>query len=246
MKIHQVKTKLANSYVADHGTELVVFDVAKNCHSAMLSFITQTLGRCISDISLVCATHDDPDHIGGVSQLAALADARMIFPWASNRSALKFRRDPAGSLMRVRTAMIEGTRRRAWDMYFSKSRKQRYENASEEKYEPSDKIPEHTRLKNRETLPGQAEWVLIHTPGHSWDSVCYFHAATGSLITGDTILASKPKGELILPSIYSNRKQLESSLELLSKLEITNVLPGHGTEMRTTSDSILKLALKIS
>ena len=97
---------------------------------------------------------------------------------------------------------------------------------------PTDKgrrKPDH-RLKHHRELPGFPGWQVIHTPGHSWDSVCYFHAASGSLISGDTLLGSGSKGRLVAPSVYANPLQMARTLRRLKALHPTAVYPGHGSQ----------------
>ena len=67
-------------------------------------------------------------------------------------------------------------------------------------------------------------------PGAHWDSCCYFHAETKSLISGDTLLGSAKKNRLVLPSVFSNRSQIRSSVRRLEALMPEHVYPGHGSE----------------
>ncbi len=67
---------------------------------------------------------------------------------------------------------------------------------------------------------------VIHTPGHTIDGICLYHAATKSAFTGDTVLPhamaapdSRAGGQL--------QHYLQAIKNLLA-LGIENVLPGHG------------------
>ncbi len=90
------------------------------------------------------------------------------------------------------------------------------------------RLREDHRLRHRQALPGFADWQVLHTPGHSWDS-CYYHHASESLVSGDTLLGSGKQRRLVLPSIYSNPLQTRHSLRQLSELQIQAVYPGHGS-----------------
>ncbi len=72
MQIHQVKTRLVNSYVVAYDDHLLVIDVASRCHRQVLGFIESQLQRDISEVALVLSTHDDPDHMGGIAELARI------------------------------------------------------------------------------------------------------------------------------------------------------------------------------
>ncbi len=235
MKIHQVKTRLVNTYVVEYPQRLFVMDVAVRCHAYVLGFIEQELERNIQDVELVLCSHDDPDHMGGVRKLAALCNARIAKPHYAQAHRKKIFYDPAGMLVRAVTALREGARGRAWDMYFNPKRGQRarqeprYRHVSDNARSGSAQITGEMRLKHRQTLPDFDDWLVLHTPGHSWDSCCYYHAQSGSLLTGDTLLGSAKQARVVVPAVYSNATQMQASLKLLRELDIRAVYPGHGS-----------------
>jgi glyoxylase-like metal-dependent hydrolase (beta-lactamase superfamily II) len=66
---------------------------------------------------------------------------------------------------------------------------------------------------------------LIHTPGHSDDSICVFLPETGILFSGDTLYRiSDHHG--VYPKVYL------ASLERLAGLSVRAILPGHGSPIR--------------
>lgn len=232
MKIHRVKTRLVNSYIVAYPDKLLVIDVAVKCHRQVLGFIEQELKRPISDVALAICTHDDPDHIGGLEELARLSGANQGIPYAAASPLRKWANDPTGALVRFGTGMREALRARSWQMYVSKERDERAKQLAHYRgdADAESSTSEHrTLLKHRQTLPGFSDWQVIHTPGHSWDSCCYFHADSGSLISGDTLLGSAKLQRLVVPSIYSNKRQTRATLKKLGKLEIAAVYPGHGS-----------------
>jgi hydroxyacylglutathione hydrolase len=83
-----------------------------------------------------------------------------------------------------------------------------------------------TEIEGGETLDLSGfEWEAIHTPGHTIDSICLYHQATKTAITGDTVLpnvmadADKAGGGRMDHYLYG--------LKQLMKKEIENILPGH-------------------
>ena len=233
MNIHRVKTRLVNSYVVAYPDKLLVIDVAVKCHRQVLGFIEQELERPLGDIKLAICTHDDPDHIGGLAELARLSGADQGIPYAAASPLRKWANDPTGAVVRFGTGIREAFRARSWQMYVSKERDERakqlahYQGTADGSSATS--IDQRSLLKHRQTLPGFDDWQVIHTPGHSWDSCCYFHADSGSLISGDTLLGSAKLKRLVVPSIYSNKRQTLASLKKLEKLPIEAVYPGHGS-----------------
>lgn len=85
-----------------------------------------------------------------------------------------------------------------------------------------------TEVKGGETINLSGfDLEVIHTPGHTIDGLCFYHAPTGTLFSGDTIWPhavadpdTKVAGGRMDHYFYSVR--------LLLKKEINHVLPGHG------------------
>ena len=81
---------------------------------------------------------------------------------------------------------------------------------------------------------------IIHTPGHTPSSICFYFKQEKIIFTGDTLFK---RGIGRYDFSYSSKKDLKKSLKKLLKLpEDTVVYPGHG-ENTTIKDEkdILKL-----
>jgi glyoxylase-like metal-dependent hydrolase (beta-lactamase superfamily II) len=74
---------------------------------------------------------------------------------------------------------------------------------------------------------GEAEFQVLHTPGHTQGSLCLLIPSEGKLIAGDTLFRDSI-GRTDLPG--GNTRQLLSSIKtrLLDLPENTIVIPGHG------------------
>jgi hydroxyacylglutathione hydrolase len=90
-----------------------------------------------------------------------------------------------------------------------------------------------TEIKGGETLDLSGfEWEAIHTPGHTIDSICLYHPATKTAISGDTVLpntisdADKAGGGSLDHYLYGLRQLMEK--------EIENILPGHDVPVART------------
>jgi hydroxyacylglutathione hydrolase len=71
---------------------------------------------------------------------------------------------------------------------------------------------------------GELEFELIHSPGHSPDSICFYCQSQKILICGDVIF-NQNTGRVDLPG--GSASQLKASIERLSQLEVEYLLPGH-------------------
>jgi len=78
---------------------------------------------------------------------------------------------------------------------------------------------------------------VMHTPGHTPGSICLHNEKDGILFTGDLVF-SDGVGRTDMPG--GDVAQLDSSLERISKLKISKLLPGHGEIVQEKADKILK------
>jgi len=79
-------------------------------------------------------------------------------------------------------------------------------------------------VDNNKLDTGDTEFELIPSPGHSPDSICFYSQKDRILICGDVIFAGNI-GRADLPG--GNTDELKHSIEKLSQLEISYLLPGH-------------------
>lgn len=234
MNINQIKGPMANTYVINSEGLLLVVDVPRGGIRYVTSYMTEILSLDPGNIVLVICTHDDPDHSGGVLSLAGLTGAAAAFPDGAHNIFRKLRHNPLGLIFRPLTIVQELLRPRWWKMYVNPFRQKKYERR-QKKYggrhlaRKARKVAPDYLLRHNDPLPGFPDWFVIHTPGHSWDSCCFFHPKTRTIITGDTVLGSMRKGALILPSIYSNPWHRSDTITLLKELGPEHIYPGHGS-----------------
>jgi glyoxylase-like metal-dependent hydrolase (beta-lactamase superfamily II) len=84
-----------------------------------------------------------------------------------------------------------------------------------------------TEVRGGETVElGGFPLEVIHTPGHTIDGICWYHAPTRSAFTGDTVLPDA----MAAPDDRAGGKLEHYLLSIRSLLEreIENILPGHG------------------
>jgi len=106
-----------------------------------------------------------------------------------------------------------------------------------------------TQIKGGETLELSGfEWEVIHTPGHTIDSISLYHQPTRTAITGDTVLShgisdvDKNAGGRLDYYLYG--------LKQLMQKDIENILPGHGVPVaragkQTVEETYVGVMLKV-
>ena len=72
---------------------------------------------------------------------------------------------------------------------------------------------------------GTTDLEIVHTPGHSPGSICFYAADTKILICGDLIF-EQGMGRTDLP--FGNLDELQRSITTVSMLDTELLLPGHG------------------
>ncbi len=85
---------------------------------------------------------------------------------------------------------------------------------------------------------GDRKAILIHTPGHSNDSISIFVPDEGVLFSGDL-----PFGMVSRSDTYT--LTYLNTIRKLSQLEIKDIYPGHGNPIIGTGSEIIKRTLEI-
>jgi hydroxyacylglutathione hydrolase len=80
---------------------------------------------------------------------------------------------------------------------------------------------------------GNTELKILHTPGHSPESVCFYARDKKILICGDLVF-DRGVGRTDLP--FGNKEELKSSINTVSALDTELLLPGHGAIIEGRSD----------
>jgi glyoxylase-like metal-dependent hydrolase (beta-lactamase superfamily II) len=100
----------------------------------------------------------------------------------------------------------------------------------------------YTEVGGGETLNLSGfDFEVIHTPGHTMDSICLYHPETRSLFTGDTVLpyaVSSPD-----PAGGGKIEYHLFTLRRLLSMDIDTVMPGHGSPVVSDGKMVIEGAL---
>lgn len=95
--------------------------------------------------------------------------------------------------------------------------------------------PTHTMVDGEEITLGHLSCKVLHTPGHSIGSVCFYFAQEAVLLSGDTLFKGT-MGKTSFPT--SSPEEMAHSLALLAQLpSATKVYPGHGPQTTIGAES---------
>ena len=96
------------------------------------------------------------------------------------------------------------------------------------------------RLHDGDTVPmGDRDFEVIHAPGHSSDSVCFYNTDEGVLFAGDTPLLIHSPDESYEPDFVR-------ALERLCSRDIRKIYFGHGAPLEENCNSRLRRSLEMA
>ncbi len=222
-QINIVVGRASPSYIID-GESIAVVDVCfPSDAKTILTFVHSTLGRDVKEIKLIVLTHSHLDHVNGVDYLLDKTNAELVVHVNAQNYLTGKQSIPVAKFHRLREFMG----------FMLKHRLPR-PSISDVFLMPWAGIPcikrgvrsKVTRwLADDEDLPEHPEWKVIHTPGHTDDSICLYSSQHKSLISGDTII--NLKGQLVLkPLLLLDDEALIESLNKLRRLQVEAIYPG--------------------
>jgi glyoxylase-like metal-dependent hydrolase (beta-lactamase superfamily II) len=172
------------------------------------------LGLGWKDVRRLIITHQDLDHIGGASAVAAASGAAVLA-----------HRDDVPFIQGERT-LLKMDRGRIESMLQSLPAEQR--ERVRELFSSPPKVRVNRELADGERLPYGGGILVIHTPGHTPGHISLFLEAHRLLVSGDALRVVD--GELAGPSPQATPDiaQAAASLRKLLSLPIDRVLCYHG------------------
>ena len=87
---------------------------------------------------------------------------------------------------------------------------------------------------------GDAHLTVIHTPGHTPGSICLYDPASHVMFTGDTVFEGGGFGRT---DIGGNPEHMLTSLEALSKYDVSALYPGHGGAVTVGAKEAIRSSL---
>lgn len=209
--VYQLSGRGANIYIIiDRGIALIDTGYWGNA-SFIISFL-KDLGRSPRDIAWIFLTHLHSDHGGGLPGLKKYAEGARVAVHRGDIESLPY---PflCPSLVRSFTPL------------------RRLMLIERDKFD--------ILLNGGEVFPFLGGLEVIHTPGHTPGSVCYYSPSRGILFCGDAI--NLRGGKLHPPPFLSckDSKLARESIKKLSNLNISIICGGHGKPI--TQDASLKL-----
>lgn len=92
-------------------------------------------------------------------------------------------------------------------------------------------IPNHLLEDGNRLQVGETSLLILHTPGHTSDHISIFDESRGVLWAGDILSNAE------IPFISGSILAFLGTMEKLSELKITAIIPGHGSPTREQAEA---------
>ncbi|MFX1475290.1 MAG: MBL fold metallo-hydrolase [Promethearchaeota archaeon] len=106
-------------------------------------------------------------------------------------------------------------------------------------------VPVGRKLQEGDVVKaGDFTFQVLHTPGHSIGSLCFFEPRQNILISGDVVFRHGSFGRVDLPT--GNPQQLIASIFRLAQLPVEILLPGHMSIATSNGQAEIQLSLQFA
>ena len=206
---------ISNAYLfqVDQKNMILIDTGTSSGGAKILSYLKQT-GRTPAVISEIILTHSDSDHSGSAAALKRETGAKLA---VGELDAPRV----SGQVKKIKETSGFGNLLMSFFGMFMKV----------------ERVAPDVILKEGDTV---GPLTIIHTPGHTDGSICVYKPGY-ALFIGDSLLTTG-SGEIKMPGNMLNRDtaELRKSVEKISKLDFTLLLPGHGKPITSNGSQKLK------
>jgi glyoxylase-like metal-dependent hydrolase (beta-lactamase superfamily II) len=224
---------LVNWYLlADDGGRITVVDTGAPGYRRQLAGGCAELGRTEADVAAVVLTHAHADHVGVAEMLRTELRVPVYVHKADEELATT-----AKAMGKNEGSMFPYLKHgAAWKLTLELARNGAL------KPRP---IKEVRTFTDGETLNVPGGLRVVHTPGHT-DGHCALVSETASVaFVGDAICSYNPltgkRGPQLMPKAFTHDlSQATASLDQLSGLGVSQLLPGHGDPMAAPDDAVAR------
>ncbi|MEE9371669.1 MAG: MBL fold metallo-hydrolase [Saprospiraceae bacterium] len=234
--------KTVNSYIVK-GDSVTVIDCGERsdeCWAAMIKGLAD-LNLTVSDIDEILITHAHVDHMGMAKKLSDESGAKvkvsdLVYDWAIH---LEREWDTRTEVMKQAFTDLL-TKEQA--THFFAILNSWFGNLHKYWDAMSENQVERFDYKGLVNIGGY-DFQSIHAPGHSYTQTCFFYEQSGDFISADMLLPITPTCVIETnPKTKKGRNksmlELLNSYNLLRKMDIQKMYPGHYTIKETHKELI--------
>ncbi len=217
MKLHFLQGYIQTIILAEYPNKLLLLDGCCRTDVSLIErFITKTLQRPFTDLTLVVVTHMHSDHAGAANKLRKLTQCKI----ASANVATQWYSGINGKLMHL------------IDIFLAKWVARKMKKPQRRLWYSSYLYPDY-KLNDKDNLPGFSEWTVLTTPGHTDRDLSLQHIPSNRIYIADLIVCTRKGFIPPFPIFYP--KQYKSSLKKIANLKPNSIILAHGGEFEFSS-----------
>lgn len=224
--VHVIQGRAGPVYLVENAGTITVIDIAFPSDArAVLKYVQNELDRDVNGIKLLIFTHAHFDHVNGADYLVERTGACIAAHADARKYLTGMKAVPVTSLLSyigflVFLAKNNFPRPSLADIFIMPR-------VGIPGIKKGIKTAVEMWLEDGGSVPGFPGWEVIHTPGHTDDSICLYNFEEKILFSGDTII--NDQGILKLNRLLVwNGTALEKSFKKLLQLPVDCLLPGWG------------------
>jgi hydroxyacylglutathione hydrolase len=211
--IHCLRTPLWEMYTACYlitGEEVTLIDsgLPETWENVIQPYLSR-IKRDPEEISLILHTHHDPDHVGSDQVIRALSGAQVAIHESGAEALERPERERNNYLTE-------------YGKYFTEVDLQNIHNRRlSQQPLKADRL-----LRDREIVDlGSMKLEVIHTPGHTPDSVCFYDRNGRAVFTGDSIQGGSTICDDLI--VLRDAEAYQSSIGRLMNIDLDLMLTAH-------------------
>lgn len=196
----------AKVYLWLDGDRTVLIDAAMPGRAPAIWKALAAVGRSPQSVDQIWITHGDVDHMGSVAALKSGSGAQVV----------AHRDDVAVIEGQAQRELGQTAQRRSFRLLSDLLLNRLF------RYEPV--------TVDRAVVDGDrlGDWQVVHVPGHTAGSVCFYHAGRKMAIVGDAINHRRGRLGAPPPLFSPDMEQARASIQRIAALDIEVCCFGHG------------------
>jgi hydroxyacylglutathione hydrolase len=205
----------SNAYLAEISPKnFLLIDTGTSSRGSKVLEYLSISGQSPSAISEIVLTHADSDHSGGAANLKRVTGAKLAVGEHDSPRV-------SGEVKKIKET--RGFANVIWSLFAA--------------FMKVERIKPDVILKDGDSI---GPYSILHTPGHTDGSICVYKSGE-ALFVGDSLRTTR-SGEIKLPGGFLNRNSMElkKSVERISELDFSALLPGHGKPIAENGSRKLK------
>ncbi len=220
--LDQLKALASRVTIVTAGDSALVIDTGAKGSTPIVLWGLEALGFAPEQVGVIAITHHHPDHTGGLPRLSHATGAKI----AAHRldagvvAGTEPRPDP------YQNEFVAGVTRPIVRALYG------------------DGVEVDTPLEDGDVLPFEEEVRVVHVPGHTPGSTCYYIPERGAVVVGDAL--QRRFGKLGPPSerVTADNRMARESLERLLPLDFHTICFSHYPPLTENAHRELELLVE--